>query len=132
MTKIDAYNTAIAALNAVTEPTDETEEAIAILMNDIARINKTAIKAKDRRTEKSAAASNELMDKIIAVMDQFNCAMSAKEIAAALDDEAITRNKISYRLGKMTTAGLLTKETVTYTDEDGKSHRVTQYAKVTM
>ena len=62
------------------------------------------------RAEKKKAESDALTDAIYAEIGEEP--ITVDEIVVALDDEEVTRNKVTARLGKLFKAGLIEKEMV--------------------
>jgi len=62
------------------------------------------------RAEKKRAESDALTDAIFAQIGEE--LITVDDIIAALDDEEVTRNKVTARLGKLVKAGLIEKEAV--------------------
>lgn len=63
-----------------------------------------------KRAEKKRAESDALTDAVLAqIGDEL---ITVDEIVVALDDENVTRNKVTARLGKLVKAGLIVKDTV--------------------
>lgn len=63
-----------------------------------------------KRAEKKRAESDALTDAILAQIGEE--LITVDEIVVALDDEDVTRNKVTARLGKLVKAGLIVKDTV--------------------
>lgn len=63
-----------------------------------------------KRAEKKRAESDALTDAILAQISEE--LITVDEIVVALDDEDVTRNKVTARLGKLVKAGLIVKDTV--------------------
>ena len=67
-------------------------------------------KAAAERAEKKKAESDAMTDAILAqIGDEL---ITVDEIVIALDNEEVTRNKVTARLGKLVKAGMIVKETV--------------------
>lgn len=127
MTKKAAYMMAINALNSI-DTSDENSAAIEILTKEIDRLNTVSAKATIKRAEKAEAKAADLIERINTVFnDHAGIALSASDVTAYINDEAITKSKVSYRLGRMVKDNLLTKETVSSKDDEGKTHRMTLY-----
>lgn len=127
MTKKIAYMMAIDALNS-TDASDETSAAIDILAKEIDRLNAVSAKATIKRAEKAEAKAADLIERINAVFnDHAGIALSASDVTTYINDENITKSKVSYRLGRMVKNNILAKETVSSKDEEGKTHRMTLY-----
>lgn len=62
------------------------------------------------RAEKKRAESDAMTDAILGMIGEE--LITVDEIVVALDDEEVTRNKVTARLGKLVKAGVIEKETV--------------------
>ena len=63
-----------------------------------------------KRAEKKKQESDALTDRIYALLDED--LITVDEILEELDDEEVTRNKVTARLGKLVKAGKVEKESV--------------------
>lgn len=130
MTKKNAYMMAIEALNAG-EYSDNKEAAIEILSKEIDRLNNVAEKASTKRAAKAEAKANDLIERINSVFNNHEgIALSASDVTTYINDENITKSKVSYRLGRMVKNNILSKEVISSKDENGKIHRMTVYLMV--
>lgn len=130
MTKKNAYMMAIEALNAG-EYSDNKEAAIEILSKEIDRLNSVAEKASTKRAAKAEAKANDLIERINSVFNNHEgIALSASDVTTYINDENITKSKVSYRLGRMVKNNILSKEVISSKDENGKIHRMTVYLMV--
>lgn len=130
MTKKNAYMMAIEALN-VMEYSDNKEAAIEILSKEIDRLNSVAEKASTKRAAKAEAKANDLIERINSVFNNHEgIALSASDVTTYINDENITKSKVSYRLGRMVKNNILSKEVISSKDENGKIHRMTVYLMV--
>ena len=63
-----------------------------------------------KRAEKKREESDELTD---AILDQIGADLiTVDEIVVAMNDESVTRNKVTARLGKLVKAGAIVKDSV--------------------
>ena len=107
-----------------------TAEALAAFAeNEIALLDKKAVKAKERAATKRAEG-----DELTAVVRQV---MSTEEfepiadIAARIEGEDVTVSKITYRLGQLVKNGEAAKEQITVPGTDGqKSRKIMAYKLV--
>jgi len=130
MTKKAAYMLAIEALNSG-DYSDSKEQAIEVLTKEISRLNAVSAKATVKRATKAEAKAADLIARINEVFTANDGqALSAAEITALIDNDEITKSKVSYRLGRMAKDNLLAKETITSKDAEGKAHRMTVYSRV--
>lgn len=124
MTKKIALTMAIDALKSV----ENSETAIDILKKEIDRLNTTSVRASIKRAEKAEMKANELIEQIKSVFIEVkDTPLSATDIADYIDDETITKSKVSYRLGRMVKDNILSKEIAVTQDTLGNTHRTTVY-----
>lgn len=92
------------------EVTDELkDELVDFIDKQIEAIEKRKVAAA-ARVEKKKAEADALTDEIFALMTEDF--MTADEIVDMLDDETITRNKVTARLAKLINAEKVVKETI--------------------
>lgn len=92
------------------EVTDELkDELVDFIDKQIEAIEKRKVAAA-ARAEKKKAEADALTDEIFALMTEDF--MTADEIVDMLDDETITRNKVTARLAKLINAEKVVKETI--------------------
>ena len=92
------------------EVTDELkDELVDFIDKQIEAIEKRKVAAA-ARAEKKRAEADALTDEIFALMTEDF--MTADEIVDMLDDETITRNKVTARLAKLIKAEKVVKETI--------------------
>ena len=85
------------------------DELIEFIDKQVETLEKRKVAAAER-AEKKKAESDALTDAILAqIGDEL---ITVDEIVLALNDEEVTRNKVTARLGKLVKAGLIVKETV--------------------
>ena len=88
---------------------EDQDELLEFIDKQIEAIEKRKVAAANR-AEKKKAESDALTDAILAQIGEE--LITVDEIVVALDDEEVTRNKVTARLGKLVKAGVITKETV--------------------
>jgi len=92
------------------EVTDELkDELVDFIDKQIEAIEKRKVAAA-ARAEKKKAEADALTDEIFALMTEDF--MTADEIVDMLDDETVTRNKVTARLAKLINAEKVVKETI--------------------
>ena len=87
----------------------ECEDMLAFIDNEMELLEKRKASAA-KRAEKKKQESDALTDRIYALLDED--LITVDEILEELDDEEVTRNKVTARLGKLVKAGKVEKETV--------------------
>lgn len=103
--------------------TDEAmqNELLEFIDKEVAAIARRKDKAKER-AEKKKNESDALTEKIFAALDEEY--MTLDEILPLLDDEEeITKNKVTSRLGKLVKAGRVEKDTVRVEDKKRMAYR---------
>lgn len=103
--------------------TDEAmqNELLEFIDKEVAAIARRKDKARER-AEKKKNESDALTEKIFAVLDEEY--MTLDEILPLLDDEEeITKNKVTSRLGKLVKAGRVEKDTVRVEDKKRMAYR---------
>ena len=102
------------------------ESLITFAENEIALLDKKAVKAKERAATKKAEA-DELTDAVRAVLtDEFQ---TIAEVASQIEGEDVTVAKVQYRLGQLAKNGEAVKEQITIEGGEGqKSRKVMAYA----
>ena len=93
----------------VMEAEEVTDELVDFIDKQIETIEKRKVAAA-ARAEKKRAEADALTDEIFALMTEDF--MTADEIVDMLDDETITRNKVTARLAKLIKAEKVVKETI--------------------
>ena len=96
--------------------------------NEIALLDKKAVKAKERASAKKAEA-DELTEVVFAAMtEEFE---PIAEIASRIEGEDVTVAKVQYRLRKLAEAGRAEKTELTIpATEGGKARKVVGYKKI--
>jgi len=87
----------------------ECEDMLAFIDNEMELLEKRKASAA-KRAEKKKQESDALTDRIYALLDED--LITVDEILEELDDEEVTRNKVTARLGKLVKAGKVEKETI--------------------
>lgn len=103
--------------------TDEAmqNELLEFIDKEVAAIARRKDKAKER-AEKKKNESDALTERIFAALDEEY--MTLDEILPLLDDEEeITKNKVTSRLGKLVKAGRVEKDTVRVEDKKRMAYR---------
>lgn len=95
-------------LNTIMEQDDQ-DELIEFIDKQLETLERRKAAAAER-AEKKRAASDAMSDAILAQIGEE--LVTVDDIVAALDDEAVTRNKVTARLGKLVKAGTIVKEAV--------------------
>lgn len=99
--------------------TEKKEELVAFLDKQVEIIEAKAEKAKERAADKKAKG-DELRETVKALLtDELQ---NAEEILAKIEDEEVTKNKVTARLTQLVNAGIAVKEQV----KDG-SRRIMAY-----
>jgi len=95
-------------LNTIMEQDDQ-DELIEFIDKQLETLERRKAAAAER-AEKKRAASDAMSDAILAQIGED--LVTVDDIVAALDDETVTRNKVTARLGKLVKAGTIVKEAV--------------------
>ena len=95
-------------LNTIMEQDDQ-DELIEFIDKQLETLERRKAAAAER-AEKKRAASDAMSDAILAQIGEE--LVTVDDIVAALNDEAVTRNKVTARLGKLVKAGTIVKEAV--------------------
>lgn len=120
ITKREMFEALVEAANGA-EFKFTAEELIAFAENEIALLDKKAVKAKERAATKKAEG-DELTDAVRAAMSTETFEPIA-EIAARIEGEDVTVSKITYRLGQLVKAGEAEKEQITVPGGEGQKAR---------
>jgi hypothetical protein len=100
------------------------QDVVAFAENEIALLDKKAVKAKERAATKKAEG-DELTEVVKSLLtDEWQ---TAKEITAQIEGEDITQNKVIARVTKLINAGVAVKEQVSVPDADGKATKKMGY-----
>lgn len=100
------------------------EMVIEFCDNEIAALDRKAVKAKENAAKKRAENS-ELTDRVFAVLTSELTTIA--DITDAIGDEAVTRAKCQYQLNKLVKEGAAVKEEITV-ETDGKKRKVMGFA----
>lgn len=94
---------------AAVEDQEQQSELVEFIDKQMETLDKRKAAAADRAAKKRAE-SDSLTEEIFAAIGENP--MTVDEIVLALDNEDVTRNKVTARLGKLVKAGSVVKETV--------------------
>ena len=94
---------------AAVEDQEQQNELVEFIDKQLETLERRKAAAAER-AEKKRAASDAMSDAILAQIGEE--LVTVDDIVAALDDEAVTRNKVTARLGKLAKAGTIVKEAV--------------------
>lgn len=100
---------------AAVEDQAQRDELVEFIDKQVETLEKRKAAAAERAAQKKVE-SDAMTDAILAQIG--NELITVDEIVAALDDETVTRNKVTARLGKLVKAGLIVKDSVKV--ENGK------------
>lgn len=111
-TKVDMF-TALKELVTATETLEAETKANLLegLDKELASLEKRKESAQKRAAEKRAE-SDALTDEILAIVKNATDVILVDDIVSAIDNEEVTRNKVTARLGKLVTAGEIVKEVI--------------------
>ena len=126
ITKREMYEAIIEMVNGGEMKYDATE-FVAFCENEIALLDKKAVKAKERAAVKRAEG-DELTAAVEAVLgDEFEV---IADIAARVEGADVTVAKVTYRLGQLVKAGKAEKTEMTIAGKDGqKARKVVAYKR---
>ena len=126
ITKREMYEAIIEMVNGGEMKYDATE-FVAFCENEIALLDKKAVKAKERAAVKRAEG-DELTAAVEAVLgDEFEV---IADIAARVKGEDVTVAKVTYRLGQLVKAGKAEKTEMTLAGKEGqKARKVVAYKR---
>ena len=111
---------------AAVEDEAQQAELVEFIDKQMETLDKRKAAAADRAAKKRAE-SDALTDEIFALIG--NEPMTVDEIVLALDNEEVTRNKVTARLGKLVKAGSIVKETVKVEGNKRMAYRVADGAE---
>ena len=100
---------------AAVEDQAQRDELVEFIDKQVETLEKRKAAAAERAAQKKVE-NDAMTDAILAQIG--NELITVDEIVAALDDETVTRNKVTARLGKLVKAGLIVKDSVKV--ENGK------------
>ena len=99
-------------------------DVIAFAENEIAQLDKKAVKAKERAATKKTEGDALTEAVLAAVGTEFE---TTADIAARIEGEDVTVSKVSYRLTALAKAGKVIKEDIKVTGADGKKATLKGY-----
>jgi ribosome-binding ATPase YchF (GTP1/OBG family) len=112
ITKFDMFTD----LKAIVAASVEIDEELKIAYEEMLDKELASLEKRKESAQKRAAAKKEesdaLTDEILAVVKNAADVILVDDIVEALDNEEVTRQKVTARLGKLVNAGAITKETV--------------------
>ena len=106
---------------ATVEDRAQQDELVEFIDKQMETLDKRKAAAADRAAKKRAE-SDALTDEIFALIGDKP--ITVDEIVVALDNEDVTRNKVTARLGKLVKAGSIVKETVKVEGNKRMAYRV--------
>jgi len=106
---------------ATVEDQAQQDELVEFIDKQMETLDKRKAAAADRAAKKKAE-SDALTDEIFALIGDKP--ITVDEIVVALDNEDVTRNKVTARLGKLVKAGSIVKETVKVEGNKRMAYRV--------
>lgn len=107
-TKVDYFTLLKDVVDGVSLDAETATNVKDFLDKEIEQLEKRKVAAKDR-AEKKKAESDALTNEIYALLTDEP--QTVEDLLAAFEDETVTRNKITSRLGKLVKAGLAEKDT---------------------
>ena len=112
ITKFDMFTD----LKAIVAASVEIDEELKLAYEEMLDKELASLEKRKESAQKRAAAKKEesdaLTDEILAVIKNATDVILVDDIVEALDNEEVTRQKVTARLGKLVNAGAVTKETV--------------------
>ena len=112
ITKFDMFTD----LKAIVAASVEIDEELKVAYEEMLDKELASLEKRKESAQKRAAAKKEesdaLTDEILAVVKNATDVILVDDIVEALDNEEITRQKVTARLGKLVNVGAITKETV--------------------
>lgn len=106
-TKVDYFTLLKDVVDGTTLDAETAMNVKDFLDKEIEQLERRKVAAKDR-AEKKKAESDALTNEICALLTDEP--QTVEDLLAAFDDETVTRNKITSRLGKLVKAGLADKD----------------------
>ena len=117
----------VETLNAEAFPEGVTcDDVLDFIDRQVALLDKRAAASKERAAKKRAA-SDELTELIYTMIFEAEDFITADEIVEKIDDEEVTKNKVTARVSKLVKAGRVAKEQVKL--EDGKKRMAYRIAE---
>lgn len=112
ITKVDLFNGLKALVNASTELDEESKATyLEGLDKELASLEKRKESAQKRAAAKKEE-SDALTEEILTVVKNAVDVVLVDDIVNALEDDTVTRNKVTARLGKLVNRGDIVKEIV--------------------
>lgn len=102
------------------------DDVLDFIDRQVALLDKRAAASKERAAKKRAA-SDELTELIYTMIFEAEDFITADEIVEKIDDEEVTKNKVTARVSKLVKAGRVAKEQVKL--EDGKKRMAYRIAE---
>ena len=102
------------------------DDVLDFIDRQVALLDKRAAASKERAAKKRAA-SDELTELIYTMIFEADDYITADEIVEKIDDEEVTKNKVTARVSKLVKAGRVAKEQVKL--EDGKKRMAYRIAE---
>ena len=102
------------------------DDVLDFIDRQVALLDKRAAASKERAAKKRAA-SDELTELIYTMIFEAEDFITADEIVEKIDDEEVTKNKVTARVSKLVKAGRVAKEQVKL--EDGKKRMAYRVAE---
>lgn len=113
---------------AAVEDQERQDELIEFINKQVETLEKRKVAAAER-AERKRAESDAMTEAILGMLgDEL---MTVDEIVVALDDEEVTRNKVTARLGKLVKAGTVEKDTVKVDGKKKMAYRLAGVDEVT-
>lgn len=113
---------------AAVEDQERQDELIEFIDKQVETLEKRKVAAAER-AERKRAESDAMTEAILGMLgDEL---MTVDEIVVALDDEEVTRNKVTARLGKLVKAGTVEKDTVKVDGKKKMAYRLAGTDEVT-
>lgn len=104
----------------------DADDVLDFIDRQVALLDKRAAASKERAAKKRAA-SDELTELIYTMIFEADDYITADEIVEKIDDEEVTKNKVTARVSKLVKAGRVAKEQVKL--EDGKKRMAYRIAE---
>lgn len=104
----------------------DADDVLDFIDRQVALLDKRAAASKERAAKKRAA-SDELTELIYTMIFEADDYITADEIVEKIDDEEVTKNKVTARVSKLVKTGRVAKEQVKL--EDGKKRMAYRIAE---
>ena len=106
---------------AAVEDQEQQNELVEFIDKQLETLDKRKVAAAERAAKKKEE-SDAMTDAILGQIGED--LITVDEIVAAIDDENVTRNKVTARLGKLVKAGSIVKETVKVNGNKRMAYRI--------